>query len=94
MRTKEGIIISDKMNRTVVVKVDSYKTHPKYKKRFKTSKKYYADNPENKHKTGEKVIIYETRPLSKLKRWTVTRPSEAKATQPKAASSAEHGKNN
>ena len=46
------------------------------KERFKTSKKYYANDPEKKYKVGDKVVIYETRPLSKLKRWT---------TQPKAA---------
>ncbi len=76
MRTKEGTVVSDKMEKTIVVKVDMYKMHPKYKKRFKTSKKYYADDPEKKYKVGDKVVIYETRPLSKLKRWT---------TQPKTA---------
>lgn len=74
MRTKKGIVVSDKMERTIVVKVDSYKTHSKYKKRFKVSSKYYADNPGNKYKAGDEVTIYETRPLSKLKRWTVSEP--------------------
>lgn len=77
MRTKEGIVTSDKMNRTIVVTVHSYKMHLKYKKRYRVSKKYYADNPENKYKIGDKVIIYETRPLSKLKRWTVENPAKA-----------------
>ncbi|MBI5152220.1 30S ribosomal protein S17 [Candidatus Peregrinibacteria bacterium] len=80
MRTKEGIVVSDKMNKTIVVKVESAKEHPKYKKRFKTSKKYYADNPENKYKVGDKVIIYETRPLSKLKRWTTNPPNKTLST--------------
>lgn len=74
MRTKKGIVTSDKMNKTIVVTVHSYKTHPKYKKRFRVSKKYYADNPNNTHKIGDKVTIYETKPLSKLKRWSVEKP--------------------
>lgn len=90
MRTKEGIVVSDKMQKTIVVKVNAYKMHRKYKKKYRVSKKYYADDPEGKYKIGDKVVIYETRPLSKLKRWTTTRPSEAKA----ASSAVEGGKNN
>lgn len=75
MQSKTGLVTSSKMNQTIVVKVDSFKTHPKYKKRVRSSKKYYAHNPDNKVKEGEKVTIYETRPLSKLKRWTVVKPT-------------------
>jgi small subunit ribosomal protein S17 len=74
MRIKKGTVTSDKMDKTIVVTVHSYKTHPKYKKRYRVSKKYYVDDPNNTFKTGEEVTIYETRPLSKLKRWTVEQP--------------------
>lgn len=73
MRTKTGTITSTKMQKTIVVIVRSTKMHAKYRKRFAVSKKFYADNPENKpFAVGETVTIYETRPLSRLKRWTVT----------------------
>ncbi len=70
MRTKTGIVVSNKMNKTIVVKVTSYKTHAKYKKRYMVSKKFYAhlDDPAACQE-GDKVTIQETRPLSKLKRW-------------------------
>ncbi len=74
MRSKKGIVTSDKMNKTRVVTIHSYKVHSKYRKRYRVSKKYYVDDPENKFKTGDTVMIYETRPLSKLKRWTVIEP--------------------
>ena len=76
MRTKTGTVIATKMQKTVIIKVDSFKTHPKYKKRVRASTKFYADNPENTvYKPGEKLTVYETRPLSKLKRWTVVAPA-------------------
>ncbi len=84
MRTKKGLITSDKMNKTRVVTIHSYKVHKKYKKRYRVSKKYYVDDPENKFKAGDIVTIYETRPLSKLKRWTVVEPLQAKETITKA----------
>lgn len=73
-RTKTGIVVSSKMKRTIVVRVDMKKAHPKYKKLVRTSKKFYAHDPDNTYKEGDKVTIYETRPLSKLKRWTVIKP--------------------
>lgn len=63
------------MQKTIVIRVDMMKTHKKYKKLYRVSKKYYAHDAESKHKVGEKVTIYESRPLSKLKRWTATPPS-------------------
>lgn len=75
MRFKKGIVTSDKMDKTRVVTVHMYKTHPKYKKRYRISKKYYAHDEQNKYKTGDEVTIYETKPLSKLKRWTVEEPT-------------------
>ncbi len=78
MRTITGIVTSKKMDKTLVLTVDSYKNHPKYKKRYRVSKKFYVDNPENKFEVGEKITVYESKPLSKLKRWT-TRATEAKS---------------
>ena len=71
MRLKKGVVTSSKMNKTIVVSIDSYKSHPKYKKRFKVTKKFYAHDEENKFNEGDVVTIKETRPLSKLKRWEV-----------------------
>lgn len=74
MRTKKGIVTGSKMDKTIVVTVHTYKIHPKYKKKYRVSGKFYAHDPENKHQEGDSVTIYETRPLSKLKRWTVEKP--------------------
>ena len=71
MRLKKGIVTSCKMNKTIVVSVDSHISHPKYKKRFKVTTKFYAHDEENKFQEWEVVTIKETRPLSKLKRWEV-----------------------
>ena len=79
MRSKTGEVTSAKMDKTIVVTVHSYKTHPKYKKRYRVSKKYYAHDEDKKCKVGDTVTIYETRPLSKLKRWTVTEPTNTQA---------------
>jgi small subunit ribosomal protein S17 len=76
MRIKTGIVTSDKMDKTVVVTVHTYESHPLYKKRYRKTKKFYAQDPENKYKVGDEVTIYETRPLSKLKRWTVVKPEK------------------
>ncbi|HRY91209.1 MAG TPA: 30S ribosomal protein S17 [Candidatus Gracilibacteria bacterium] len=74
MRTKKGTVISTKMDKTAVIKVENYKTHPKYKKRYKVSTKFYAHDEKNEAKVGDVVTIYETKPLSKLKRWSLTKP--------------------
>jgi small subunit ribosomal protein S17 len=71
MRTKTGIVTSTKMQKTVVVTVDTYKTHPKYHKRYKVSTKFYAHDEASACVEGQKVVIRETRPLSRLKRWEV-----------------------
>lgn len=70
-RTKIGTVISDKMNKTVVVEVERTKEHPLYKKKYKVSKHYKAHDPKNEYKMGDRVEIEETRPLSKEKRWRV-----------------------
>ena len=72
MRTKTGIVSSTKMAKTVVITVNSYKNHPKYKKRYRVSRKFYAhtDTPES-FNVGDEITIAETKPISKLKRWKV-----------------------
>ncbi len=70
-RILKGVVVSDKMTKTVVVKISSLKKHPKYKKYFKISKKYKAHDEESRYHTGDQVLIQETRPMSKEKRWTV-----------------------
>ncbi|MDD2516306.1 MAG: 30S ribosomal protein S17 [Candidatus Gracilibacteria bacterium] len=71
MRTKTGVVVSTKMDKTIVVNVDTYEAHPKYKKNYKVSSKFYAHDENNECKTGETVTIKETRPLSKTKRWVL-----------------------
>jgi small subunit ribosomal protein S17 len=70
-RRLQGTIVSDKMQKTVVVKVERIKEHPKYKKRYKVHKKYKAHIEKGEYKVGDKVIIEECRPISKEKRWRV-----------------------
>ena len=62
-----GKVVSDKNNKTITVLVETYKTHPKYGKRVKYSKKYTAHDESNKAKTGDTVRIVETKPISKTK---------------------------
>lgn len=68
---KEGIVASDKMDKTVVVAVEAFKAHPKYLKRYVATKKYKAHDPENRFKTGDRVKIRQSKPRSKGKRWEV-----------------------
>jgi small subunit ribosomal protein S17 len=70
-RKLKGEVVSDKMEKTVVVKVNRFKLHPTYKKRYRVSKNYKAHDPRNQYKVGDKVEIEECRPLSKDKRWRV-----------------------
>lgn len=66
-----GHIVSDKMDKTVVVAVERLKRHPLYKKTFRRVVKYKAHDEDNKCRLGDKVRIVETRPLSRQKRWRV-----------------------
>ncbi|MGC9366254.1 MAG: 30S ribosomal protein S17 [bacterium] len=68
-KVREGIVISDKMDGTILVKVERKLAHPLYKKIIRRNKKYMADDPENQAKIGDVVKIMETRPLSKNKKW-------------------------
>jgi small subunit ribosomal protein S17 len=67
----QGMVVSDKMDKTVIVRVEKIKQDPKYKKRYKIYKKYFAHSDNNEYKTGDKVMIELSRPLSKNKRWRV-----------------------
>jgi len=68
---KTGVVVSNKMKKTVVVKVDRTFRHPEYEKVVTRGKKYYAHDESGTLNIGDKVKIEETRPLSKLKRWRV-----------------------
>jgi small subunit ribosomal protein S17 len=67
----KGVVVSDKMDKTVVVKVDRYVKHPKYGKFYTISKRYKAHDEKNEYAVGEVVIIEETRPISKDKTFVV-----------------------
>jgi len=68
-RVLRGVVVSDKMDKTIVVEVRTLRAHPTYKKRFRTTKKYYAHDEQNQCGIGDLVTISETRPFSRLKRW-------------------------
>ena len=70
-KTKNGEVVSAKMDKTVVVRVDTTMRHPRYEKVIKRSKRFYAHDPSNSAKEGDKVTIMEVRPLSKTKRWRI-----------------------
>lgn len=70
-RRLQGVVVSDKMMKTVVVRVERMKLHPKYKKRYTVSSNFKAHDEKREYHVGDKVIIEETRPISKDKRWRV-----------------------
>ena len=75
-RILQGLVVSDKNDKTVVVEVERRYTHPLYKKVVRRSKKYHAHDENNVAKAGDRVRIQETAPISKNKRWTlVTGPA-------------------
>ena len=67
----EGVVVSDKMNKTRVVEVTRLKKHPKYLKYFKTRKRFKAHDENNEYKIGDRVVIMETKPISKEKSWKI-----------------------
>jgi len=67
----QGVVVSDKMQKTVVVQVERIKEHPKYKRRYKIHKKYKAHDESGRFHVGDKVVIEETSPISKDKTWVV-----------------------
>lgn len=71
MRTKKGVVTSIKMDKTTVVSVHTYKIHPKYKKKYRVTKKFYAHDENKTCKLWDVITVKETKPLSKTKRWEV-----------------------
>lgn len=67
----EGIVVSDKGEKTIVVKVSTIKVHPKYRKRYRRDKRYMVHDESNKCKVGDRVIFVVSRPHSRQKRWEV-----------------------
>jgi small subunit ribosomal protein S17 len=85
-KVREGLVVGDKMDKTVVIAVETRKVHPLYKKAIRGTKKYKAHDENNACKIGDKVKIVETRPLSKEKSWRVTEiisKKEVVKTRPK-----------
>lgn len=70
-KVRFGEVISNKMDKTIVLKISTLRRHPLYKKTVKKMTKLYAHDPKNECQIGDRVKVVETRPLSKLKRWKV-----------------------
>jgi small subunit ribosomal protein S17 len=81
VKERVGLVVSDKMQKTVVVAVENRSPHPKYGKIVVRTRRYKAHDEDNHCKVGDRVRIQETRPLSKTKRWQVTEILNAKATK-------------
>ena len=77
-RVLQGTVVSDKNDKTIVVRVERRFTHPVLKKTIRRSKKYHAHDEGNKHKVGEVVSIEESKPISKNKRWVVLETAASK----------------
>ena len=75
-KVRQGVVVSDVNDKTIVVSVEERKPHPIYKKMITTSKKYHAHDENNEAGVGDTVLIMETRPLSKMKRWRLVRVVE------------------
>ena len=74
---RRGVVVSDAMDKTIVVKVDTIRSHPRYKKVIRRSTKFHAHDEANTAKVGDLVRIVETRPLSKTKNWRLAEIVEA-----------------
>ncbi|MBM3741403.1 MAG: 30S ribosomal protein S17 [Actinomycetota bacterium] len=70
-KSREGIVVSNKMNKTIVIAIVERIRHKKYEKFVTRTKKLYAHDEANDAKVGDRVLVMETRPMSKLKRWRV-----------------------
>lgn len=77
-RTLQGVVVSDKQDKTVVVRVERRFTHPVLKKTVRRSKKFHAHDEQNTYSAGDVVWIEEHKPISKLKRWAVVRGEKKK----------------
>ena len=80
-RTLQGVVVSDKQDKTIVVRVDRRFTHPEMKKTIRRSKKYHAHDEKNEFSIGDQVWIEERKPISRLKRWEVIRGEKKVAVQ-------------
>ncbi len=70
-KERVGVVVSDKMSKTIVVEVERRVPHPRFKKIIRKTSKFYAHDENEQAKVGDRVLIVESRPLSKLKRWTL-----------------------
>lgn len=75
-KVRQGVVVSDANDKTIVVSVEERKPHPIYKKMITSSKKFHAHDENNEAGVGDTVLIMETRPLSKMKRWRLVRVVE------------------
>ncbi len=80
-RTMQGVVVSDKQDKTVIVRVERRFTHPVMKKTVRRSNKFHAHDEKNEFSVGDMVWIEEHRPISKLKRWTVVRGEKRARTE-------------
>ncbi len=85
-KQRKGTVVSDKMDKSVVVAVMRVRRHPLYKKTVRSTKKYLAHSPNNDVRTGDRVLIEETRPLSKQKNWRVVQVLERGEQVPQVSS--------
>jgi len=69
VRKKKGVVVSDKMDKTLVVESTRLKTHPKYLKKVKVTKRYKVHDEDNSYKVGDEIYFAQTRPISKEKKW-------------------------
>ena len=76
-RKKKGVVVSDKMDKTIIVAVTTLKKHPKYRKRFRVTKRYKVHDEKNQFKEGDVVFFVECRPLSREKKWQVVDSKKA-----------------
>lgn len=78
-RKLTGVVVSDKMQKTRVVEILRFKKHPKYLKYYKLSRRFKAHDEENIYHTGDRVVMEETKPLSKEKRWRIIKKIESRS---------------
>lgn len=83
-KEREGVVVSDAMEKSIVVLIERRMRHPQYGKEIRRFKKFYAHDEKNEAKKGDRVLIAETRPLSRLKRWRLVKVVAHGAAQIKA----------
>jgi small subunit ribosomal protein S17 len=82
-RQLTGIVVSDKMNKTRVVEVERLRKHTRYDKFFKVTTRFKAHDEDNQYKTGDRVVMEESRPMSRDKRWNIVKLVERAKTEKK-----------